>query len=45
MIKNADIGICMSNTNFPELKNVCQHVAPPVSEDKWFEFFQEIKIL
>ena len=45
MIKNADIGICMSNTNFPELKKVCQYVAPPVSEDKWFEFFQEIKIL
>ncbi|MGI6782226.1 MAG: HAD family hydrolase [Acholeplasmataceae bacterium] len=45
MIKNADIGICMANTNFPKLKSVAKYIAPSVMEDKWFEFFKEINIL
>lgn len=45
MIEMADIGIAMSNTRFPELKEKADHLAPHIMDDQLYNFFKSIHLI
>lgn len=45
MIKMADIGIAMGNTNFDEVKEKADYIAPHIEDNQLYEFFKSIKLI
>ncbi|MEZ0180143.1 HAD-IIB family hydrolase ['Camptotheca acuminata' phytoplasma] len=45
MVKYADVGIGLANSDYDDLKNNAQFVAPHVEEDKLYDFFEKNNLL
>lgn len=45
MIKNADIGICMENSMFEDVKKEAKYIAPSVDSDELYFFFKELNLI
>lgn len=45
MIKKADIGICMDNSMFEEVRKISKHIAPSVDSDNLYYFFKDLNLI